>query len=136
MHNNPLIAAAVLTIVFAVFGADFFFLLQFPRRVYPPWYTHTKKALAVFISTGVLASALFSTVVVAAQTQSINGSAVTGEEAQRYEALFYRPPFVYRHWAVNVAWVVLIWVGWVATVARCVSSSLTHTQMFTEFVAR
>ncbi|KAF4580330.1 hypothetical protein EYR38_003226 [Pleurotus pulmonarius] len=116
VHNNPIIAAAVLTIVFAVFvatlfGADFFFFLQFPRRVYPRWYTRTKKALAVFISAGVLAAALFSTVVVAGQAQRVDGSAVTEEEVQRYEAFFYRPPFVYKHWAVNIAWVVLIWVG-------------------------
>lgn len=125
VHNNPVIAAACVTIVFAVlvatlFGADFFFLLQFPRRVYPTWYNVAKKFLSVFITAGVLAGALFSTVVVATQEQYINGTAVTEAESQRYEEFFYRPPFVYKRWAVNIAWVVLIWIGWVATVARSV----------------
>lgn len=67
LHNDNLIAAESLTIVFCVFvatlfGADFFFLLFFPRRTYPYWYTVAKKALAVGITLGVLAAALMSTV--------------------------------------------------------------------------
>ncbi|KAF4568626.1 hypothetical protein EYR36_010638 [Pleurotus pulmonarius] len=125
VHNNPVIAAACVTIVFAVlvatlFGADFFFLLQFPRRVYPTWYNVAKKFLSVFITAGVLAGALFSTVVVATQEQYINGTAVTEAESRRYEEFFYRPPFVYKRWAVNIAWVVLIWIGWVATVGSTI----------------
>ncbi|KAJ8690891.1 hypothetical protein PTI98_012286 [Pleurotus ostreatus] len=125
VHNNPVIAAACVTIVFAVlvatlFGADFFFLLQFPRRVYPTWYNVAKKFLSLFITAGVLAGALFSTVVVATQEQYINGTAVTEAESRRYEEFFYRPPFVYKRWAVNIAWVVLIWIGWVATVASTI----------------
>lgn len=67
LHNNDIIAAEVLTIVFCVFvatlfGADFFFLVFFPRRTYPKWYNATKKALAVGITLGIFAAALMSSV--------------------------------------------------------------------------
>lgn len=67
LHNNDIIAAECLTIVFCVFvatlfGADFFFLLQFPRRKFPKWYNMARKGLAVGITLGVLAAALMSTV--------------------------------------------------------------------------
>lgn len=67
LHNNDIIAAEVLTIVFCVFvatlfGADFFFLLFFPRRTYPKWYNATKKALAVGITLGLFAAAIMSSV--------------------------------------------------------------------------
>lgn len=67
LHNDDLIAAEVLTIVFCVFvatlfGADLFFLAQFPRRTYPKWYNYTRLGLAVGITTGLLAAALMSSV--------------------------------------------------------------------------
>ncbi|KAL0059406.1 hypothetical protein AAF712_013847 [Marasmius tenuissimus] len=66
LHKNDLKSAEVLTIFFCVmvatlFGADFFFLLFFPRRRYPRWYVLLKKFFAVFITAGVLAAALMST---------------------------------------------------------------------------
>lgn len=67
LHNNDLIAAQCLTIVFCVlvatiFGADFFFLLFFPQRIYPKWYNTTRKGLALGITIGVFAGALMSSV--------------------------------------------------------------------------
>lgn len=67
LHNDDLIAAQVLTIVFCVFvatlfGADLFFLVLWPRRTYPKWYNNTRLALAVAITLGVFAAALMSTV--------------------------------------------------------------------------
>jgi hypothetical protein len=67
LHNNDIIAAECLTIVSCVFvatlfGADFFFLLFFPRRTYPSWYNATKQGLAVGITLGVFAAALMSSV--------------------------------------------------------------------------
>lgn len=67
LHNNDIIAAECLTIVFCVFvatlfGAEFFFLLFFPQRTYPKWYNATKKCLAVGITVGVFAAALMSSV--------------------------------------------------------------------------
>jgi hypothetical protein len=67
LHNNNIIAAEVLTIVFCVFvatlfGADFFFLVFWSRQTYPQWYNTTKKALALGITLGVFAAALMSIV--------------------------------------------------------------------------
>ncbi|KAJ8508567.1 hypothetical protein ONZ45_g9177 [Pleurotus djamor] len=125
VHNNPIIDAAIVTIIFCVlvatlFGADFFFLLFFPRRVYPRWYNVTKLFFAVLITIGVLAGALMSTIVVATQSAYINGLEVTDSEKLFFEQFFYRPPFEYKTWAVNIAWTVLIWIGWVATVASTI----------------
>lgn len=66
-YNEDLIRSAICTIVFCVFvatlfGADFFFLVFWPRRRYPSWYHHAKKAAAVIITLGVLGSAIASTV--------------------------------------------------------------------------
>jgi len=67
VHNNNLIAAQCLTIVFCVFvatlfGADFFFLLFWPARTYPRWYNTTRQLLAIGITAGVGAAAAMSTV--------------------------------------------------------------------------
>lgn len=69
--------------VATLFGADFFFLLQFPRaystflrfefapskhlnrfegRIYPRWYNTTKKFLAVIITLGTFIAAIVSSV--------------------------------------------------------------------------
>lgn len=67
LHNDDIIAAQCLTIVFCVFvatlfGADFFFLLFFPRQRYPVWYNASRKGLAIFITGGVFSAALMSNV--------------------------------------------------------------------------
>jgi hypothetical protein len=67
VHNTNLTAAVYLTIVFCafvatLFGADFFFLLFWPARIYPRWYNTTRQALAVGITAGVGAAAVMSTV--------------------------------------------------------------------------
>ncbi len=67
---HDILVAESMTICFSVFvatlfGADFFFLLFWPRRLYPLWYNTTKKALAVAITGGVFASAVLSNVRIA-----------------------------------------------------------------------
>jgi hypothetical protein len=67
LYQNDLIDVQIVAIVFCVlvaclYGADFFFLLQYPRRRYPAWYQHTKKAAAIVITLGVAAGAIGSTV--------------------------------------------------------------------------
>ncbi|KPV73352.1 uncharacterized protein RHOBADRAFT_38529 [Rhodotorula graminis WP1] len=123
LYNNDLLDMEITTIVMCVavacwFGADFFFLLMFPRQSYPRWYQKTKKAMAVTICFGVFAAALGSTIVVArnsAQIQHVDDA--TRRAAQEY---YYRPPLQYRDWAVNVAYVCLLWPGWLACVASTV----------------
>ncbi|TFK35283.1 hypothetical protein BDQ12DRAFT_612085 [Crucibulum laeve] len=123
VHNNDIIAAEVLTIVFCVFvatlfGADFFFLVFWPRRVYPRWYDKTKRVLAVGITMGVAAAALMSTIVIAKHSERITG--VPEDTAGQYAEFFFRPPLRYRSWAVNIAYVVLLWLGLLATIASTV----------------
>ncbi|KAF8957719.1 hypothetical protein BDZ97DRAFT_1924334 [Flammula alnicola] len=120
VHNNDIIAAACLTIVFCVlvatlFGADFFFLLFWPRRRYPVWYNASRKALAVGITLGMAAATLMSTIVVARHAVFITG--VSPSTAQRYLDIYFRPPIVYRKFPQNIAWVVLLWLAFLSTVA-------------------
>lgn len=123
LHNDDIVASSDVTIVFCVlvatlFGADFFFLLFFPKRRYPQWYHAIKKACAVFITLGLLGATLMSTIVVASHHASIRH--VTEEEADQLRAVYYRPPTQYNKWHVNVAWVVLLWIGWLATLASTI----------------
>jgi len=123
LHNNDIIAAECLTIVFCVFvatlfGADFFFLLFFPRRRYPVWYNSTKKALAVVITLGVLAAALMSSVVIARHSAFITNA--TPAEIERLTSVYFRPPLKYSEWPTNIAYVVLLWIGFLCTAASTV----------------
>lgn len=67
LYNNDIIDSQIVSIVFCVFvavvyGADTFFLAEYPNRRYPRWYTQAKLASAAFVGVGVLAGALCSTV--------------------------------------------------------------------------
>ncbi|KIJ57364.1 hypothetical protein M422DRAFT_198784 [Sphaerobolus stellatus SS14] len=155
VHNNNLIDAEITTIVFCVlvatlFGADFFFLLFWPKRTYPRWYNITKKILAVIITAGMLAAAIVSNVntpssrplvthstmpgstrvVVAKHAETITG--VSPETAQGYVDIYFRPPLIYRTWGVNVAYVVLLWLTFVLAAAGTVLTFLAvdHEQRY------
>lgn len=95
LHSDDLIAAECIVIVFCVFvatlfGADFFFLLFFPRRIYPRWYNTARKTLAVGITVGVLVGAVVSSVVVARNSAFITG--VDDATKVVLISFFYRPP--------------------------------------------
>jgi len=107
------------------FGADFFFLLMFPRQSYPRWYQSTKKAMAVTICVGVFAAALGSTIVVARNSAQILH--VPDDVKRAAQAYYFRPPLQYRDWAVNIAYVCLLWPGWLACVASTVLMFLADT---------
>ncbi|KAF8881395.1 hypothetical protein CPB84DRAFT_252186 [Gymnopilus junonius] len=120
LHNNDIIDSAITTIVFCVlvatvFGADFFFLVFWPERMYPGWYNVTKKALAMVITAGVGVAAIISTVVISTRQAFITG--VSDDAAAALIRVYFRPPLVYRTWAVNIAWIVLLWVAFAFTVA-------------------
>jgi len=123
LHNHDILVAESMTICFCVFvatlfGADFFFLLFWPRRLYPYWYNVTKKVFAVIITAGVFASAVLSNFVVAKHSAYV--TRVSPEEAKALTDIFYRPPLRYADWPTNIAYVVLLWVGFVFTVASTV----------------
>lgn len=95
LHNNDIISAQIVTIVFCVlvatiFGADFFFLLFFPRREYPAWYNASRKACAIVIACGLAAATIMSTVIVARNSAFITG--VSQSEAESLTQTFSRPP--------------------------------------------
>jgi len=123
LHSKDILAAECITIVFSVFvatlfGADFFFLLFFPRRRYPGWYVGTKKGLAIFITGGVFAAALMSNIIVASRSGFITG--VSEEEAAQIVQIYNRPPLQYNKWPTNIAYVVLLWIGFISTLASAV----------------
>ncbi|KAG6844029.1 hypothetical protein H0H87_010494 [Tephrocybe sp. NHM501043] len=127
VHNNDIIATQVLIIVFCVFvatvyGADMFFLIFWPERKYPAWYNVARIGLALFILLGVWAAALASTIVVAAHVAGLTG--VDEQSKQQIIAFFYRPPLVYRDWPVNIAYIVLLWLGLVFTLGAFIAMLL------------
>jgi hypothetical protein len=123
VHSDDIRHAAITTIVFCVlvatlFGADFFFLVFWPRRVYPTWYNLAKLVLAVAISIGMLAAALQSTIVVVNHSSFISG--VSDDVAQQWRDFYSRPSLVYKEFPQNIAWVVLLWIATIATLASTV----------------
>ncbi|POY75549.1 hypothetical protein BMF94_1452 [Rhodotorula taiwanensis] len=123
LYNNDIIDMEISTIVLCVavaclFGADFFFLLQFPRRRYPLWYQRTKEFFAITITCGVFACALGSTIVIARNSAKIEH--VSQAVADAAAAYYYRPPLQYRDWPVNIAYVCLLWPGWLACVVSTI----------------
>ncbi|GAA5985580.1 hypothetical protein JCM10908_007030 [Rhodotorula pacifica] len=123
LYNNDLLDMEISTIVLCVavaclYGADFFFLLQFPRRRYPLWYQRTKEFFAITITCGIFACALGSTIIVARNSAKIEHvSQAVADEAAAY---YFRPPLRYRDWAVNIAYVCLLWPGWIACVVSTI----------------
>ncbi|KAF8917559.1 hypothetical protein CPB85DRAFT_1214942 [Mucidula mucida] len=128
LYQNDLIDVQIVTIVFCVltaciFGADFFFLAMFPRQVYPRWYDIARRGSAVIVSLGMLAAALGSTIVVASHSAVVSG--VSQAEAV---AVYAHPPFRYATWAVNIAYVVLLWVATVGVIIStvCMFLAIAH----------
>ncbi|KAI5480089.1 hypothetical protein MNV49_001749 [Pseudohyphozyma bogoriensis] len=118
LYNNNIIDPQISAIVFCVmvacvYGADFFFLAMWPERTYPRWYNHSKLAFALFISLGMFASTVASTVVVATQSATLN---LTGATRAAALAEYFRPPLQYNQWATNIAFVVLLWIATVFVV--------------------
>ncbi|EAU83383.2 hypothetical protein CC1G_09077 [Coprinopsis cinerea okayama7 len=123
VFNNDIYAAQCVTIVFCVlvatlFGADFFFLVFWPRRKYPQWYNGAKKGLAVGITMGMAAAALMSTIII-----TTHAAFVVGPDESTIVTMLQRfdwPPLVYRRYPHNIAWMVLIWIAFVSTLASTV----------------
>ncbi|KAL7418812.1 hypothetical protein Q5752_006496 [Cryptotrichosporon argae] len=122
-YQNDLIDCEISTIVFCVlvacvFGADFFFLLQFPRQRYPLWYQICKKTAAVIVTLGILGSAIASTIIIARNTAVLGH--ISDELVAEARVRFHHPPWEYRTWSVNIAYIVQLWVAWVGCVVSTV----------------
>ena len=125
MHNDDIVGAASFNIfagvaVAFIFGSAFFFDLFWPERRESRGVNWAWKICSVAVTVITLASALTMTVIVAR-----NKAYITGVDAATAEQLFRQskdPSSVYRHDPKCVTSVVLMWLGWAATLARLVSS--------------
>ncbi|MDI1492191.1 MAG: hypothetical protein OHK93_003403 [Ramalina farinacea] len=120
MSYNIFVGVAVATI----FGAAFFFDLFWPERHESPSVHLAWKICAVIMCVMGLADALAMTVIVATKSAYLSGpDAVQGMTLLQQ---YLKPTLIYRKNAKAVASVVLLWPGWVATVASTVILFLSH----------
>ncbi|KAL6718852.1 hypothetical protein ACLMJK_003086 [Lecanora helva] len=117
---NIFVGVAIATI----FGAAFFFDLFWPERresksVHLAW-----KICAVIVCIMALGDALALTIIVATRSAYVTGVDAPTAAAllQKYE----KPTLTYRHNAKAVASMVLLWPGWVATVASTIILFKSH----------
>ncbi|TFK35987.1 hypothetical protein BDQ12DRAFT_737256 [Crucibulum laeve] len=130
VHNNDFIAAAIFsvvlcTLVSTVFGIEYFLILFWPGRVYSRRWNRTKKALALLTTMGMAAAAIMSTVIVSMHSERITG--VSDSTVQQYVAEFPRPPLKYGSWPINVAYIILLWLGVAGTLSSTVLMLATAT---------
>ncbi|KAE9402281.1 hypothetical protein BT96DRAFT_1017683 [Gymnopus androsaceus JB14] len=123
LHNDDIIAAEILTLTFGalasvLFNIDLLLVVQWPRHIYPRWYNYTRMALAIVFTAGLLAAAILSTVVVTTHSAFITGAPVAMQE--QYTDFFSSPPLKYKDWAINIAYVSLLWVSCLFTIASAV----------------
>jgi len=123
VHNDDIVAAEILTCIFCAIistflSVDFFALLFWPTRVYPKWYIVTRKSLAAGLTAGMLAAAIMSSFVIARHSEFITG--VSPQVEQELVNLYFRPPLEYKKWPVNLAYLVLLWIATIASIASTV----------------
>ncbi|MCJ1458855.1 hypothetical protein MMC28_009229 [Mycoblastus sanguinarius] len=117
---NIFVGIAVATI----FGAAFFFDLFWPERhesasVHLAW-----KICAVIMCIMALGDALALTIIVATKSAYVTG--VDAPTATRLLRQYLKPTLVYKHNAKAIASAVLLWPGFVATVASTIILFLSH----------
>ncbi|KAA6411944.1 MAG: GPI ethanolamine phosphate transferase 2 [Lasallia pustulata] len=140
VHNDDIVGIASYNIfvgvaIATIFGAAFFFDLFWPERhesasVHLAW-----KICAVIVSGMALADAIGMSVIVASRGAYVTG--VSHEQAQFLLDQYHKPPLSYKHDAECVASVVLLWLGWVSTVASTfiLFASHAHDAKFGPFAA-
>ena len=124
VHNDDFVGIASFNIfvgitVATIFGAGFFFDLFFPARWEPVNIRWAWRISAVVVSVLCLADAIAFTVILATGKAQITANSA---DAAAIALKHLDPPSLYRHNGRGVASVVLLWLGFVATVARCVSA--------------
>ncbi|KZT25583.1 hypothetical protein NEOLEDRAFT_1133578 [Neolentinus lepideus HHB14362 ss-1] len=122
VYNNDIVGATGFTIfagVFnaCVFGSMYFFLLFWPESRETPMWAVIKQVGAVVAMLSVLVAAIVSTVIGATHSASIHGV----DEAIRQQIIADSAvPLKYSHYSYIIAYVVLLWIGWVFTFASTV----------------
>ncbi|KDQ50994.1 hypothetical protein JAAARDRAFT_211425 [Jaapia argillacea MUCL 33604] len=116
-YNNDIVAAGALTIFAGVltaivFGCFFFFLLFWPESPETMFWSLVKKISAISCSVLVLAAAILSTII-----GTTHSAYIKNADPATQEAILARggPPLKYSHWPHVIAWIVLIWLGWIFT---------------------
>ncbi|KAI9797252.1 MAG: hypothetical protein M1833_005548 [Piccolia ochrophora] len=129
VYNNDFVGIASFNIfvgvaIATIFGAAFFFDLFWPERHESKSVRLAWKISAVVVCFMALADALAFTVIVARNSASINGvdSEATADLLSQYPS----PSLVYRHFAKAIAAVVLLWPGWIFTIASTVILFKSH----------
>jgi hypothetical protein len=123
IHNDDYIGAASFNIfvgvfVATIFGAAFFFDLFWPVRKESSSVKLAWKICAILASLLALASALTMTIILATHDAWISGLTASEIKDATLRGYSNSSPLSYRKNARALASVVLIWPGWVATVAR------------------
>lgn len=129
VHNDDVVGAASFNIfagiaVAFIFGSAFFFDLFWPERRETRGVKWAWKICSVAVTVITLASALTMTVIVARNKAYITG--VDAATAQQYFRLSRTPSSVYRHDPKCVTSVVLMWLGWAATLASTAILFASH----------
>ncbi|EPQ51693.1 hypothetical protein GLOTRDRAFT_132957 [Gloeophyllum trabeum ATCC 11539] len=122
VYNNDIVGATGLTIfagVFnaCVFGSIFFFLLFWPESRETPFWAAAKQVGAVVAMLSVLAASITSTVIGATHSATISGVDEATRQAITAEA---EVPLKYSHYRYIIVYIVLLWIGWVFTLASTV----------------
>jgi hypothetical protein len=125
VHNDDFVGIAAYNIfvgiaVATIFGAAFFFDLFFPTRYEPMNIRWAWRISAVVVSIMALGDAIAFSVIVATGKAWI--SADTADQLAIAQETI-DPPLRYRDNAKAIVSLVLLWIGWVATVARYVSAN-------------
>ncbi|KAF8868259.1 hypothetical protein CPB84DRAFT_1809164 [Gymnopilus junonius] len=113
VHNSDIMASTILSMIFPTFlslmlNMEYFLLLFWPGKKLPSGYVAYKKWGLVAVSGGMLGTTILSTVVAATRSASISG--VDSATAKQLTDLYFRPPFEYKSWPQNIAWLVLMWI--------------------------
>ena len=131
MHNDDFVGIAsynnfVGIAVATIFGAAFFFDLFWPERYEPTNIRWSWRISAIVVTAMCLADALAMTVIVARHEAEITANT---QEQLKIAHEHINPPLRYRDDGRAIASVVLLWPGWIATVARCVLQGVAWDDM-------
>lgn len=128
VFNNDYVGIASYNIwvgvmIATVFGAGFFFDLFWPLRYEPKWVQWSWQGSAIFMCFAGLADAIAYTIIVSMRGLVLNGSErldqiQSTELLQQLAQESTKTPLLYHNSGRAIASVVLLWLGWVATVVR------------------
>lgn len=121
--DEDIIAAAILTMAFSplvqlLLTIEYFILLFWPNRMYPRRYNSCKKWIITGFTAVMTVTAIVSTVIFGTHSATISG--VDKATALQYTQLYSRPPLKYNTWPQNIAWIVLLWVAVVLSIASVI----------------